>query len=192
MIPYLLILLTTSPLSLSSTTYHQSSRRSNSRDISRRRPVKSPKTYFSHAMEFVKEPPDNPALEQRVRKAFVPEDMTSQPFSNIDDRKAKFFTANSNGLPAGMQVGELTLGQNRLMYTYVNATGLSAAAGIMVVGFLAVGGALYGLNYLNGENENGSGFNFNGFNSSKSDKLPSTEVTQWGNWDGFDVARNKR
>ncbi len=190
MIPYLLILLTSTPISLSSTTYQQSSRRFSSRDFSHNGPIRSPLNLFSPEINSVKEPPDNPVLSQRAERNFVP--VNEQTEQASPDRAAKFFTPTANGLPSGVQVGEITLGSNRLLYTYVNASGLNAAAGIMVAGFILVGGALYLFNYLSGEQSNGSGYSFNGFNFNKSDKLPSTEVTYWGNWDGFDVSRKKR
>ncbi len=190
MIPYLLILLTSTPISLSSTTYQQSSRRFNSRDFSHNGPLSSPLNLFSPEINYVKEPPDNPVLSQRIERNFVP--VNKQTEQVIPDRDAKYFNPTANGLPSGVQVGEISLGSNRLLYTYVNASGLNAAAGIMVAGFILVGGALYLFNYVSGEETNGSGHSFNGFNFNKSDKLPSTEVTYWGNWDGFDVSRKKR
>lgn len=213
MIPYLLILLTTLPSSLySSSSYNdQTSRRHNSRDIYHAgSSIRSQVSTDSHGISLQNKPPDNPLRRLKKVKTFkiktlnkqlglnkINEDISkfTPPAENVraqPTKAAKFFSANADGLPSGMQVGELSLGDNRLLYTYVNATGLSAAAGVMVAGFIIVGGALYAFNSLTGENSE-SGFSLNGFNFNKSDKIPSNEVEYWGgNWNDFNVARKKR
>jgi hypothetical protein len=215
MIPYLLILLTTLPSSLySSSSYHdQTSRRHNSRDIYHAGPsTRSQVSTDSHGIRLQNKPPDNPLRKLKKVKTFKIKSLNKQlglnkinedipkytpPTENSIDRAqptkaAKFFSANADGLPSGMQVGELSLGDNRLLYTYVNATGLSAAAGVMVAGFIIVGGALYAFNSLTGEDSE-AGYSLNGFNFNKSDKIPSNEVEYWGdNWNDFNVVRKKR
>ena len=68
------------------------------------------------------------------------------PDQYLNDRDAKFLTGSS--LPSSVQVGELTVGSQRFLYTYVNNSGLIAAGGLVVAGFLLVAGALYLYDYF--------------------------------------------
>ena len=88
----------------------------------------------------------------------------------------------SSSLPKDTNVGEFSLGQNRLMYTYVNSTGLTTAAVVAVLGFGLVAGGLYlyDLVVLGGD----------GYNT-REDTLASTEDDFYG-YNGFDASRIKR
>ncbi len=63
-------------------------------------------------------------------------------------------TATSQAFSSGMTVGQLSLGSERLLYTYVNNTALLTAAALLVVGFVvvAVGLFLYDRLVLGGNN----------------------------------------
>ena len=108
------------------------------------------------------------------------------------DREAKFFSVNSDGLPDGVQVGEFSLGENRLLYTYLNTTGMQTAASVMAGGFIFVGLGVALFNYLSGDDGAATTTNeYNFFN--KNDEKPTNEVTyQWGGWDAFDVVTRKK
>ncbi len=64
-------------------------------------------------------------------------------------------TATSQAFSSGMTVGQLSLGSERLLYTYVNNTALLTAAALLVVGFVvvAVGLFLYDRLVLGGNTE---------------------------------------
>lgn len=64
----------------------------------------------------------------------------------VDERDAKFITGSD--LPTDVQVGELTLGSQRFLYTYVNSSGLVTAAGMVAGGFLLVAVALFLYDYF--------------------------------------------
>jgi hypothetical protein len=52
-------------------------------------------------------------------------------------------TATSQTFSSGMTVGQLSLGSERLLYTYVNNTALLTAAALLVVGFVVVAVGLF-------------------------------------------------
>jgi hypothetical protein len=52
-------------------------------------------------------------------------------------------TATSQAFSSGMTVGQLSLGSERLLYTYVNNTALLTAAALLVVGFVVVAVGLF-------------------------------------------------
>ena len=148
--------------------------------------------------------PDNPRPLPRVPKLFLQDpqmlerlreqldgsmQQLEDPIKLLNDqlqinefisRKSKLFSSSS--IPADTTVGEVSLGQNRFLYTYINSSTLLTVSALVGGGFLLVALGLYLYDYfLLGGN---SGYNRN-------DEYVSTQNGVYNSY-GFDASRIKR
>ena len=98
--------------------------------------------------------------------------------SSFISRKSKLFSSGS--IPADTTVGEVALGENRFLYTYVNSSSLLTVSALVGGGFLLVAVALYLYDYflLGGE-------------YNRNDEKVSTQNGFYNSY-GFDASRIKR
>lgn len=106
----------------------------------------------------------------------------SDPLEPKPPRSAKIFTGSS--LPEDVQVGEIALGENRLLYTYVNSSGLITAAVLVVAGFALVAGALYLYDFFV---LGGSSTDYN----RNDEQYPDTNFDYYDSY-GFDASRIRK
>lgn len=127
------------------------------------------------------------AIRQSLQSSYDPSLQYKYPSLRFSDplepkppRVPKLFTGSS--LPEDVQVGELAIGENRFLYTYVNSTGLMTAAVVVVVGFALVAGGLYLYDYF----VLGGSTDYN-----RNDQFPETNFDYYDTY-GFDASRIKR
>jgi hypothetical protein len=91
--------------------------------------------------------PDDDAPSDVVSRRLQQEERTARFLAlwgnNNGTAAANTNTATSQTFSSGMTVGQLSLGSERLLYTYVNNTALLTAAALLVVGFVVVAVGLF-------------------------------------------------